>query len=151
METGFQSSEIRLPKNPNSPSTNVGPTFKSSFARSLSFCTNQQKPLDLEISFRIAQSSSDSSIRSSDSSSSSTSSKHQPIGLDGVDDIEDDFDEFLHNSSLKHSMRNLNISNASSTTSTPTRNGVLTGLSPLCAARKRLQVIYKCTQTKRLK
>lgn len=61
METNFQSSEIRLPKTTTTATATTtattttkqspvsSPQFKSSFARSLSFNTNN-KPLDLELS-----------------------------------------------------------------------------------------------------
>lgn len=61
METNFQSSEIRLPKTTTTAAVTTttittttqlpvsSPQFKSSFARSLSFNTNN-KPLDLELS-----------------------------------------------------------------------------------------------------
>lgn len=60
METRLQSSEVRIPK--VEPSSGGGfefstlapcPYFQSSFARSLSFNTNQSQSLDFELSFRI--------------------------------------------------------------------------------------------------
>lgn len=68
METRLENNEVRLPKNdsfefsPNNK-TNVSPIkspascqyFKSSFARSLSFNTNQSQSLDFELSFRISK------------------------------------------------------------------------------------------------
>lgn len=131
METRLQSNEVRIPKSPQSPVSGC-PTFKSTFARSLSFCSNQQnKPLDLEISFRIAQSSNDPA---NISQSLSTPEFSPPQHGD-----DDDFDEFMRNSPLKQSIRNLSASNAMPTL-TPTRNTASSGISPLSSARKRLQV-----------
>lgn len=56
METRMQSSEVRIPKIDSSfEFSTVTPCqyFQSSFARSLSFNTNQSQSLDFELSFRI--------------------------------------------------------------------------------------------------
>lgn len=60
METRLQSSEVRIPKvEPNGgggfefSTLAPCPYFQSSFARSLSFNTNQSQSLDFELSFRI--------------------------------------------------------------------------------------------------
>lgn len=56
MESRLQSSEVRLPKiDSNFEFSSVTPCayFQSSFARSLSFNTNQSQSLDFELSFRI--------------------------------------------------------------------------------------------------
>ncbi len=69
METRLGYNEVTLPKSdsakfsPNNRKTNVSPIkslapcqyFKSSFARSLSFNTNQSQSLDFELSFRISK------------------------------------------------------------------------------------------------
>lgn len=68
METRIENTEVRLPRNDSfefSPNNkiNVSPIkspascqyFKSSFARSLSFNTNQSQSLDFELSFRISK------------------------------------------------------------------------------------------------
>lgn len=83
METRFESNEVRLPKNDSfefsqNNKNNVSPIkspascqyFKSSFARSLSFNTNQSQSLDFELSFRISK--CDTSSDDMDSSSQST-------------------------------------------------------------------------------
>lgn len=134
METRLQSSEVRIPKSPQSPVSGY-PTFKSSFARSLSFSTNQNKPLDLEISFRIAQNLDlSNSLHNQSSSSSSTTTTHK------LNDIDDDFEEFMKNSPLKQSLKSMHKTSPV----TPTRNG---GSRPLVlptpsTARQRLQVNY---------
>lgn len=143
METRLQSSEVRLPKSPQSP-TSVCPTFKSSFARSLSFSTNQHnKPLDLEISFRIAQTSSDGTMHNVSSSSSQSCTPPK------LDDVDDDFEEFMRNSPLKTSMQNMNLSrtspaSATATITPPTRNSIALPriTSPFCSVRQRLQVNF---------
>lgn len=137
METRLQSSEVRIPKSPQSP-ISVCPTFKSSFARSLSFSTNQHKPLDLEISFRIAQ--------AADGTHNASSQSFTPPKLD---DIDDDFEEFMRNSPLKQSMQTMNLSKTSPTaTTTPTRNPIALPriTSPFCSVRQRLQVNAQCTR-----
>lgn len=134
METRLQSSEVRLPKSPQSP-ISACPTFKSSFARSLSFSTNQHKPLDLEISFRIAQAADGTHNAQHLSTSSCTPPK--------LDDIDDDFEEFMRNSPLKQSMQNMNLSKTPpAATTTPTRNTTASPRisSSFCSVRQRLQV-----------
>lgn len=132
METRLQSSEVRIPKSPQSP-ISACPTFKSSFARSLSFSTNQHKPLDLEISFRIAQ--------AADGTHNASSQSCTPPKLD---DVDDDFEEFMRNSPLKQSMQNMNLNKTlPAVTATPTRNPIASPRiipSPFCSVRQRLQV-----------
>lgn len=138
METRLQSSEVRIPKpvnSPQSPPIVVGcPTFKSSFARSLTFSNNNSnhqqahhhKPLDLEISFRIAQAldatSSTQATAAAAAAAAASQHKHN-LSLNrtsassapsasmanlmdhvivGGHDDDDDFEEFLKNSPLKH-------------------------------------------------
>lgn len=135
METSFQSSEVRLPKSPQSPISGC-PTFKSSFARSLSFSTNQHKPLDLEISFRIAH-ASDGTMHNNNASSQSCT----PPKLDDVGD--DDFEEFMRNSPLKQSRQNMNLNRTSpAVTTPPTRNPIASPRisSPFGSVRQRSQV-----------
>lgn len=82
METRLQSSEVRLPRNDSfefsaNNKSNVSPIkspgcqyFKSSFARSLSFNTNQSQSLDFELSFRISKCDTSSLSEELDSSQS---------------------------------------------------------------------------------
>lgn len=83
MEARLENDEVRLPRNdsfefsPNNK-TNVSPMkspascqyFKSSFARSLSFNTNQSQSLDFELSFRISKCDTASPSEDIDSSPS---------------------------------------------------------------------------------
>lgn len=135
METNLQSSEVRIPKTPQSPV--ACPTFKSSFARSLSFSTttattnNQHKPLDVEISFRIAQNCDSSSTQKLAGLSSATQHK--------VDEVDEDFEEFMRNSPLK------SMHKVSPTSTTPTRKNNVIVSRALSAAttssnRHRFQV-----------
>lgn len=132
METNLQSSEVRIPKSPQTP--NVCPQFKSTFARSLSFNTSNQpnKPLDLEISFRIAQNVDHSANLMGTSAMQPHSHK--------VDEIDDDFEEFMRNSPLKQSMQNLSAK--STTPPTPMRKNVAASraFSTTCSGRHRFQV-----------
>lgn len=133
METNLQSNEVRIPKSPQSPG--VCPQFKSTFARSLSFNTNTQptnKPLDLEISFRIAQNVDHS--QNLNGSSSMTPQSHK------IEDIDEDFEEFMRNSPLKQSMQNL--SGKSTTLTTPTRQNAVASraYNTTCSGRHRFQV-----------
>lgn len=131
METNLQSSEVRIPKSPQL--AGACPQFKSTFARSLSFNTTNQptKPLDFEISFRIAQ-NVDHSPNRSGSSVTSPSPK--------VDEVDEDFEEFMRNSPLKQSLQNLSAK--SSTSTTPTRKTVVTSrvYNTTCSGRHRFQV-----------
>lgn len=64
MESCLENNEVRLPRNDSFETNNISPIksptscqyFKSSFARSLSFNTNQSQSLDFELSFRISKS-----------------------------------------------------------------------------------------------
>lgn len=128
METNLQSSEVRIPKSPQLP--NVCPQFKSTFARSLSFNTSSQpiKPLDFEISLRIAQNVD----HLQNLCGSSTTHK--------VDEVDDDFEEFMRNSPLKQSLQN--VSGKSTTPTPPTRKNVITSrvFNTNCSGRNRFQV-----------
>lgn len=130
METNLQSSEVRIPKSPQS--SNVYPQFKSTFARSLSFNTNSQpnKPLDFEISFRIA--------RNADHSQNQSLS---PPQSQKVDEVDEDFEEFMRNSPLKQSLQNLSAK--STTPTTPTRKNIFASrvFNTTCSGRHRFQVV----------
>lgn len=120
METRLQSPEVRIPKtDTRSPPSCL---FKSSFARSLSFSTNQ-KPIDLEISFRIAQ--------NLDTSPSSNQQIPQAVNL-----------------TPQHSMKDEDFSDdfeKSSPNGQPIKNITFRGrpLSASCFSRNRLQVIHE--------
>lgn len=132
METNLQSSEVRIPKSPHSPAT--CPQFKSTFARSLSFNTNNQptKPLDFEISFRIAQNLNHSPNRSA-SSPTATVPSHK------VDEADEDFEEFMRNSPMKQSLQN-----SATTPTTPTRKSMAASraFNTTCSGRHRIQVQF---------
>lgn len=132
METNLQSSEVRIPKTPQSPST--CPQFKSTFARSLSFNTNtpQNKPLDFEISFRIAQNVD----HSENLSTTTVPSQHK------VDEIDEDFAEFMRNSPLKQSLQNLSTKSTTTSSTTPTRKNIVASrvFNTTCSGRHRFQV-----------
>lgn len=136
METNLQSSEVRIPKSPQSPAS--CPQFKSTFARSLSFNTTNQpnKPLDFEISLRIAQSVNHSQNLSGATATMIPSQSHK------VDEIDEDFEEFMRNSPLKQSLQNM--SGKSTIPITPTRKNVITSraFSTTCSGRHRFQVRY---------
>ncbi|XP_031620139.1 uncharacterized protein LOC116338797 [Contarinia nasturtii] len=130
METNLQSSEVRIPKSPQSSST--CPQFKSTFARSLSFNTNtqQNKPLDFEISFRIAQ-------NVEHSQNLSTTTVPQPHK---VDDFDEEFAEFMRDSPLKQSLQNLSTK-STTTPITPTRKNIVASrvFNTTCSGRHRFQ------------
>lgn len=142
METNLQSNEVRIPKSPQSPG--ACPQFKSTFARSLSFNTNNQqpsKPLDFELNFRTVQHATDqlSNINGA-LSTKLTTPPHKN------DDIEEDFEEFMRNSPLKHSLQNgsAKLTTPTTATATPTRKNATTSraaFNATCSGRHRLQVI----------
>lgn len=137
METNLQSSEVRIPKTPQSP---VCPQFKSTFARSLSF-NQPSKPLDLEI-YRVAQHFETTPInRSQNLSGSSTQSSQSQ---QKVDEVDEDFEEFMRNSPLKQSIQSLSMIKSSSIITPPTRKtNVIPMRSPstvTCSDRNRFQV-----------
>lgn len=78
METRLQSNEVRIPKNDRLNQSSSA--FKSAFARSLSFSC-QNKPLDLENSFRSPNLDMTSPIK------------------------DDDFEEFMRHSPLKKALQ----------------------------------------------
>lgn len=148
METRLQSSEVRIPKQVNSPQSPpiiAGcPTFKSSFARSLSFSTNQHKPLDLEISFRIAQ-ALDSTTSATHNHNLSPSATTTTKMVDAIV-VDDDFEEFMKHSPLKQqSMQNkLNITSPVTSSNGGSVGNAGTSRTQsmiFCSARQRLQVI----------
>lgn len=150
METNLQSSEVRIPKTPQSPA--VCQQFKSTFARSLSFnTTNQQpiKPLDFELNFRIATDMDNLQNVSGSSTATTVPKSHK------VDEIDEDFEEFMRNSPLKQSLQNITAKStvtpstataatASTTTTptTPTRKNVAASraFNTTCSGRHRFQV-----------
>lgn len=91
METRLQSSEVRLPRNDSfefsaNNKNNVSPIkspgcqyFKSSFARSLSFNTNQSQSLDFELSFRISKCDTSSPSEELDTSQSTLPAATKPF------------------------------------------------------------------------
>lgn len=134
METNLQSSEVRIPKSPQAPGS-VCPQFKSSFARSLSFNTNTQpnKPLDFEISFRIAQ--------NVDHSTNLSTTATVPQSHKTVDEVDEDFEEFMRNSPLKQSMQNLSTNSTTPTTPPTRKNGIAArAFNTTCSGRHRFQV-----------
>lgn len=134
METNLQSNEVRIPKSPQSPGR--CPQFKSTFARSLSFNTNNQpsKPLDLEISFRIAQNVDHS--QHLNGSSSVTPQSHK------IEDIDEDFEEFMRNSPLKQSLQNLSAKSTSPPTPTRSNATASRAYNTTCSGRHRFQVTF---------
>lgn len=97
METNLQSNEVRIPKSPQL-TPNGCSTFKSAFARSLSFSSNQQnKPLDFEINLRISQSSLNDE---------QNIPMHHPSSPSRKLSVDDRFSEFIKNKSLKNLERN---------------------------------------------
>lgn len=141
MDTNLQSSEVRIPKSSQSP---VGcAAFKSSFARSLSFSTNNQhKPLDVEISFRIAQNIESPIEHHHHHSSNLLDLSATPMLSHKVVEVDEDFEEFMRNSPLKQSMQNLSTKTSPAT---PTRNNgvmVTRALSTSCSNRHRFQVSF---------
>lgn len=135
METNLQSSEVRIPKSPQSPGS-VCPQFKSTFARSLSFNTNTQpnKPLDFEISFRIGQ-----NVDHSPNLSTTTGVAQQ---THKVDEVDEDFEEFMRNSPLKQ-LQNLSAK-STTPTSPPTRKNAVASrvFNTTCSGRHRFQVLF---------
>lgn len=132
METNLQSSEVRIPKSPQSSGC---PQFKSTFARSLSFNTNTQpnKPLDFEISFRIAQNVD----HSQNLSTTSVQQSHK------VDEVDEDFEEFMRNSPLKQSLQNLSAKSMTPTTPPTRKNAVASRVfNTTCSGRHRFQVQF---------
>ncbi|XP_055324265.1 uncharacterized protein LOC129578936 [Sitodiplosis mosellana] len=135
METNLQSSEVRIPKTPQSTGS-VCPQFKSTFARSLSFNTNTppNKPLDFEISFRIAQNVDHSQTNLS------TTAATVPQSHKVVDEIDEDFEEFMRNSPLKQSLQNLSGKSTTPTTPPTRKNAIASRVfNTTCSGRHRYQ------------
>lgn len=149
METNLQSNEVRIPKSPQSPG--ACPQFKSTFARSLSFNTNNQqpnKPLDFELNFRTVQHATDHLTNINGSLSTKMTPPHK------INDIEEDFEEFMRNSPLKHSLQNgttklttaaaagATTTTTTTPTATPTRKNATTSrvFNATCSGRHRFQV-----------
>lgn len=135
----MEKNEFVIPKSPQSLESCS--KFKSTFARSLSFNTNNQpnKPLDMEISFRIGQ-NIDATTIGANILQNENEFESPAIPLEKNHKVDEDFNEILH-SAPKQSEQNAPAKLTTLPTPTQNNNAIASHVSnTTCFGRHQFQV-----------